>query len=186
MNAKKYSLIGRAAHRPKVPRGGRTMQHRSRTAVLSSLVAIVLGVTLTSPASAHDPSNGVYEASVRLTTLTPSAAIAKVRFTGEFKQIDQMCFYFTFAANDAFGPGDELELNVAPNQNLGSVGALGGDSDVTAIGLCLVDGYHDAMLAGFYDGAQSITIIDASGSFTVDRLEIIATGKQRHQPHGRA
>jgi hypothetical protein len=147
--------------------------------VLAAVSLLLVPLALAGTASATT----TYTARVKLSASAGNAtpATAKVHFHQKFEDVQQFCVGFSFAPGDAFGPGDELQMDVAPGENLGFTGFIpAGDFSVTSRGICLAAGYHNDMLAVFYDGKQkNVTFGVVSGSFTITGVDVTLTGTPR-------
>jgi hypothetical protein len=153
------------------------MNRRLRLMLTAAIAGtIALALTIAAPASALQ----TYVGKVKLSS-EPNLATFSANFGTRFVSIDSVCFTFGFAEADAFGPGDELEINLTPSQSFIGFFSVDGP-DVTSRTVCSAPGEveRDILLAVFADGKQrDMTATAVTGSFTITSIGMTLLGTGR-------
>jgi hypothetical protein len=126
-----------------------------------------------------------YEAKVKLhpkvpVTITTTAPVqGRLIVPGtRFASIDSACFTFTFSG-DLLDPGESLfiDLGGSPQTSFGFQNVS--STSTTRRTVCIVSGFHDALLALLLDGKQRFELTTERGSVTVTSVEVVITGQSR-------
>lgn len=96
-----------------------------------------------------------------------------IRLPGKFESIEQLCFSLEFEG-DPLDPGDNVGIIYEGTNGFGFQN--GGETAVDERSICLAGGYHDAEIAPFLDGTQTITVFVVQGSVTLSGLRVEVEG----------
>ena len=139
-----------------------------RCTYLAILTSVLGLLALPMPASAAQHAK-TKPTSFVLTANSP----VSVKITVPKATYTNVCFNFQFAQNDAFDPGEEVDIDVAPPNTLGLVGFVNiTTSPISSRMLCIID---PKQVAVFDDGHQTIQIFMPSGSVSVSSFTISPT-----------
>ena len=98
-----------------------------------------------------------------------------IRLPGRFESIEELCFSLRFEG-DLLDPGDNVGIIYEGTNGFGFQN--GGETAVDERSICLAAGFHDAELAPFLDGAQTITVFVVQGSVTLSGLRVEVEGSR--------
>jgi hypothetical protein len=126
-----------------------------------------------------------YEAKVKLhpktpVTITPTSPVqGRLQIPGtRFQSIDSACFTFTFSG-DLLDPGESvfIDLGGSPQTTFGFQNVSSTSTRTRTV--CIVSGFHDALLALLLDGKQRFELTTEGGSVTVASVQVVITGQSK-------
>jgi hypothetical protein len=109
-------------------------------------------------------------------TITPTSSVqGRLQVPGtRFASIDSACFTFTFSG-DLLDPGESLFIDLGGSAQTTFGFENVSSTSVTSRTVCIVSGFHDALLALLLDGKQRFELTTEGGSVTVTSVEVAIT-----------